>query len=145
MSKLYYYYRNFMNKEKLAVTLFALYGLSTLAFSRGSRKEIKQRNGNICEQCGEKIKEGDGVAGHIDHNQDNPNYNLPMNGQSRHRVCEAKIHIQYAFEPKILGMKARDARSAAWGWYCDLSFSERQELPKSFTPIINRLREMYNH
>lgn len=121
----------------------ALYHFPFSAFSRSVRKEVKRRSHGKCEDCGKNVKDGKSVAAHVDHNPENPNYNSPANGRHRCRACEAKIHLQYAFQPESLGMNTNDAAVTAWGLYVALTLPEKLKLPASLTPTIDKLRQMY--
>ncbi|MCB1712581.1 MAG: HNH endonuclease [Candidatus Riesia sp.] len=53
--------------------------LSTSAFTSKSRREILQRDGNMCRECGatDHLE-----AAHIDHNKKKKNYDSPSNGRT---------------------------------------------------------------
>lgn len=135
--------RQILNAALVAGSGLLLYYLTFSAFSRSSRKVIKHRSHGQCEDCGKEVQDKEGIAAHIDHNPNNPNYNLPINGLYRCRICEAKTHLQHAFDPASLGMRAKNTTRSAWGWYVNLTDTERLELPESLTPTIDRLRQMY--
>lgn len=72
--------------ETVFLTASTLYVL-TSAFSYFSRKEILERDGHACRECGSTDHL---EAAHIDHNKRNKNYDDPQNGRT---LC-TEHHLQ---------------------------------------------------
>ena len=92
------------------ITLAGLAVATTTAFSRPVRREIRSRAGRRSELSGRYDIPLD--ASHIIHSRQYPQYDSPLNGLYLTVEEHLLYHEQFASNPRLIGLSARNNRMA---------------------------------
>ena len=107
----------------VSLSTLGLLAVSICAFSKRSRKKIRDRDGNKSAESG---KGGVLQAAHYNHDKRNPNYNKPENGRL---LTKREHYLDHFNNHGSNGLSKENNLQSLKGLFCTLSAKDKINLP----------------
>ncbi len=132
-------------KEKLvhlnAISLLLLLSIPLLSFSRKTREQIWERDGGVCQSCGQTHQFAQLECSHQNHDRKSKAYDDPANGALNCLMCHYLFHLAHKGVANQIGLSEHNNDRAIQGIYDRMDVYDKTRLREMRKPKQKKMFE----